>query len=177
MKCPPGKILREGTTVKGFTRADGTKVSGYTRQASCVVDKGTPGKGPKTLPVPKPGALGKYGYSNVKSMSAKDRRQALTKAVKKEGYAPIVRRLNLLANYVKVSDPAFHKLLRSDMKWIQTNLWEKYSKSAKRVSKSARKTGEVKAGTYTTRDGVKHQLYRVNNKKYYKYASGARRYV
>jgi len=188
MPCGSNQILR-----KGYTRSDGTRV-----KAVCVPDKGSKprprlleslrdsskGKGSKTLPKPTPGSLGKYGYHDIKHTLAGDRRKALTKAVKTEGYAPIVRRLNLIANYTKVSDSTSHKIYRSDIAWIQKNLWE-YSKGSKKSKKSKKSKSskssktELKAGTYTTQDGKRHQLYHAKNsdRKYYKYPSGGRRYI
>ena len=128
-KCPKGKILRSA-----YTRADGIHV-----KSTCIRDTGKPGKtsaAAKVLPKPTPGALTKYGYHNVKHTLASVRRAALTKGVKDAGYATIIRRVNLIANYNKLSDPRVHKIMRSDIAWMQKNLAKKYSKSAKRASKA-----------------------------------------
>lgn len=126
-KCPVGTIRR-----KAYTRKDGTHV-----RSTCVLDRGLPGKTAakrKSLPTPTPGSLSKYGYFNLKSKLADVRRKALLRGVKDAGYATIVRRVNLIANYNKNSDPRLYKILRADIKWMQHNLKDKYSAAALRAS-------------------------------------------
>lgn len=125
IRCPNGHIVR-----KSYTRK--TK-SGKTVRvpATCVKDKGRKGKTPKSqrvLPKLKKGGLGKYGYSNVKNLAAGVRRKALEKGIKKEGYAPIVRRLNVIRTYNKNNLQLF-KIFDSDMKWIQRHMKPLYAKS------------------------------------------------
>ncbi len=122
--CPRGTIRRKAYTRKSH--------SGKTARvpSTCVPDKGAPGKTPKSkqvLPKLKPGRLSQYGYSDVKETSAARRRAALTRAVKKEGYAPIVKRLNVIRTYNKNS-PLF-SLYDGDLKWVQQHLAPEYSKS------------------------------------------------
>lgn len=168
-KCPPGKIRR-----RAYVRQDGTRVA-----STCVPDKGLPGKTPakrKVLPKPTAGNLSKYGYDDVKHTPAAQRRAALTKGVKDAGYATIIRRVNLIANYNKRSDPRTHQIMRSDIAWMQKNLAGKFSKSA------YRKARKVRAGQRII-GGKKRQLYRLSNsnKRFYQYrkADGTlgRRYV
>jgi hypothetical protein len=137
-KCPAGTILRKGYTRKSYTRSDGTFVKGSKVPPKCVKDTGLKGKTPsskKVLPKPVKGNLGKYGYFNIKSTNASLRRQALTKGVKKEGYATIIRRVNLIANYNKNTDPKAHAIMKSDIKWIQNNLYNYSKAAAKKTSK------------------------------------------
>ena len=195
-KCPSGTIRRKAYTRKSYTRTNGTVVRGVHVKAGCVKDKGLPGKtkaSRKVLPKPVKGALGKYGYANIKHMPATKRRTSLTNAVKTEGYAPIIRRLNLIANYNKNSDPKAHTVIRSDIAWIQGHLYS-YSKSAQRTSKkratmesaympssknksskkSSRKRSSkkriVKANVKKI-NGVSHQLYHLSGskRKFYRY--------
>jgi len=122
MKCKKGEIVRSA-----YTRKDGTRV-----RATCVKDRGAPGKTPaskRVLPKPVKGSLGKYGYSNIKGTSAIDRRNALIDAVRGEGYATIIRRLNLLSNYNKNNEQVYN-ILQSDIRWMQNNLEKQYSASA-----------------------------------------------
>jgi hypothetical protein len=122
MACPKGKILRKGSKVAGYTRSDGTVVKSYYRKAICVKDTGKPGKTKakdKVLPVPKKGNLSQYGYKNVKNLSTIKRHQALKKAINEEGPTPIIKRLNLIANYNKNTNPKFYKILRDDIMWIK----------------------------------------------------------
>jgi len=123
VKCPNGKILR-----KGYTRKDGTYVS-----PSCVKDMGKPGKtkpSQKVLPRPTSGGLSQYGYEDIRHKTARQRHQSLTKAVQKDGYATIVRRLNLLANYNKNTTPSLHEIMRRDLAWMKKELYSKYSITA-----------------------------------------------
>lgn len=180
--CPPGKIRRKGSKVKSYTRKDGTKVKGSKRGSVCVPDKGKKDKTPaskKVLPKLEKGGLGKYGLKNLESMKVSDRMKGYEKAIKKEGYAPVVRRLNVLANYTKTSNPKFHKLIKADMLRIKKKLAPIYSLTAKKskASKSSKRK-EIKAGTYKTRDGRTRQLYRLQNgtAKYYK-KGGVKRYI
>ncbi len=143
-KCPPGKIRR-----KAYTRKDGVHV-----KSTCVPDKGKPGKTPasrKVLPVPVKGNLTKYGYFKVKNTTAKVRRAALLKGVKDAGYATIIRRVNLVANYNKRSDPKVHQIMRNDIAWMQKNLASKYSKGSLRATKAASKKHSRKAAKKVSR--------------------------
>lgn len=184
-KCPKGKIRRIA-----YTRADGTYV-----KSTCVPDKGKPGKTParkKVLPKPTKGALSQYGYFDVKQTPAAKRRAALLKAVKATDYATIVRRVNLISNYNKLSDPRVHKIMRSDIAWMQKALRPKYSKTAarrrvsrKKASRKASKKGSkklVKAGTKVA-GGRSRQIYHLSgsDRKFYRYkkadGSFGRRYL
>ena len=190
MTCPEGKIRRKGSVVKGYTRKDGVYVKGSKRSSTCIPDKGVKGKTSKSsillpgtrsrqiskvLPKLKKGGLAKYGLKDLEDMTVADRMKGYEKAVKKEGYAPIVRRLNVLANYTKKSNPNFSKLVRADMARIKKKFYNKYSKSSKssRRSKSSKSDGkkQVKAGVYTTSDGKKRQLYHLtgSSAKFYRY--------
>lgn len=73
------------------------------------------GKCVKPLPRPKKGKL--YGWK--KDLPAAARRAILVKAVKKDGYATIVRRLNLLVNIS--SDQPTRMIARQDMVWMHNN--------------------------------------------------------
>ena len=48
------------------------------------------------IPKLKKGELGKFGYSNVLSMSIKERHQSLTKAIKSYGALAVFRKINAL---------------------------------------------------------------------------------
>lgn len=110
--CPKGKIRRVAYTTRRGTRVKST----------CVPDKGKPGRTPphlRVLPKPTPGVLGKYGYSGVKQLSAAQRHAALRRSIRKEGYMKTMRRVNLIANYTKLSDPAAHRIYRADVNWMR----------------------------------------------------------
>lgn len=181
MTCPGGKIRRKGSVVKGYTRKDGVYVKGSKRSSTCIPDKGVKGKtskSSKVLPKLKKGGLAKYGLKDLEDMTVADRMKGYERAVKKEGYASIVRRLNVLANYTKKSNPKFSKLVKADMARIKKKFYNKYSKSSKssrrsKSSKSSKSDGkkQVKAGVYTTSDGKKRQLYHLtgSSAKFYRY--------
>jgi hypothetical protein len=127
--CGQGKIRRSSYLKKSSTQKRRVRV-----KSSCVPDKGKPGKTPKAkrvLPKLTPGKLGKYGYHHIKRLPANERRGALTRAVKAEGYAPIIRRLNVIRTYNK-NDPIF-TIYDSDLKWMQRNLKPIYSATAQKV--------------------------------------------
>lgn len=178
-KCPSGKIRRVG-----YVRKDGVRVA-----STCVPDKGKPGKtsaSRKVLPKPVSGNLSMFGYSNVKNTPAEQRRKALTRAVKSAGYATIIKRINLIANYNKLSNPHVHQIMRNDIKWMQKNLAGKYSKTATRkVSKksSTRLSKKILKAGQRIVGGKKRQLYRLSgsDKKFYRYRKQdgklGRRYV
>lgn len=116
VKCASGqiKVHRKGTYVKGTKDHKGYYRKGTTY---CMDDKGTPGKGPKKIPPLKKNALGKYGYNT--SASAKKRLQALSRAVKAEGYKTIIDRLVAVMNLTKNTLPKYHKLYRTDITQLQ----------------------------------------------------------
>ena len=129
--CKVGQIRR-----RGYTRADGTYV-----KAVCVKDTGLPGKTParrRVLPKPIKGALGQYGYTNIKRTPATVRRQALTKAVKDAGYATIMQRVNLVATYNKNSQPEVHRRMKSDITWMRRHLGPVYSAAAEKTRNRSR---------------------------------------
>ena len=173
VKCPVGTILRSGYKRKAYTRSDGRHVKAVMVKPVCIPDKGKPGKTPasaKVLPKPTVGALSKYGYYNIKTTPASKRRASLRNAVKNTGYATIIRRINLIANYNKLSDPVSHKIMRSDIAWIQNNLVFASKRGYKRASKRSTKKGTVKAGKKIVA-GRSRQLYHVtgSTKKFYLY--------
>jgi hypothetical protein len=164
---------------------------------ACIIDKGKTPESQKVLPKLKGEGLGKYGLKDLQHMKVSDRMIGYEKAIKAEGYAPIVRRLNVLANYTKNSNPKFHELVKKDMERIKKKLSEYSLSSSKKSSKKATKKSSkkatkksskkatkksskkatkkssknLKAGKYTTRDGIKKQLYRLQGSsfKFYRY--------
>lgn len=109
-KCPAGKILR-----KAFRRKDGTYV-----KASCVPDKGAPGKTPaakRWLPDLGPSPL--KGWSKDKSASR--RHSELKKLVNKKGCREALRTVNAIANVT--TDRETERKLRADYKWVRGQGW------------------------------------------------------
>jgi len=120
-KHPRGKILRRSYT---RTLASGKKVH---VKAAWVSDKDKSSKGRKPLPpVRRPGWLASFGYAL--RLKAATRRAALAKAIKHEGNAlSVFRRLILIHNYQKNSNPPAAKKLKSDYQWIK----KQYMKASK----------------------------------------------
>lgn len=104
-RCGAGKIWR-----KAYATRSGKAVPG-----TCVTDQGAPGKGRKTLPVPREGAL--RGWQ--KSLPAPARRQVVARVAKDEGCGTALRRLGLLANFTKRTSPDTHKKAKADMAWLR----------------------------------------------------------
>lgn len=117
--CKKGYILRKAYTRKAYTRSDGTRVKATRVAAVCVPDKGMPGKGPKVLPKPKKGELSQFGYHNVKGLTLNQRHRALNKALR-EKFTPqtLVRKLTLVSNLTKNTDPRLSAMFRNDAHWV-----------------------------------------------------------
>ena len=78
---------------------------------------GNPGIGPL-----REGELSQFGYSNVVKTSAKTRRIALKKAVKKYGSLSVRRKLQAVTTYTKNTSPVASKIFKSDIAWIKRTL-------------------------------------------------------
>lgn len=126
-KCGPGEIMREGFRKKGhkrnsYTRGDGTRVNAsevsetYV-EPTCIKDRGKPGKGPKTLPVPGDIIkLSKYGYRIHKSDRVRQR--ALREASKDFDVLPVLRRLNLLRNLQAITSDS-KEIFNEDVEYMK----------------------------------------------------------
>ena len=99
---------------KGYTTKKGVKVPPSIYE---IEDKGEPGRGEKLFDL-QPGRMRAFGYSL--SIPAKERREAIAKAVDHKGntYASIIRRLNAIRTLNKNNEKQF-KILDSDIKWMQ----------------------------------------------------------
>lgn len=122
----------------------------------CVMDRGMPGKGPKTLPIPERGVLSRFGYEGVKDIPDFKRQSALRKAIDAYGYRKTIGHLVLIANFTRRSDPAAYAIFRNDQKFV-SDLYAKYksrhgkehyvSKSQKRRMGSKRKVSGCGMGS------------------------------
>ena len=109
--------------VKGYVKNDGTKVKGYWRTQGPCNEK------PKLIPPLSKGTLSKYGYSNIRKMSAGDRHDALKKAInaytknnkvsKREASLTIFRKLNAIATLKKNTLPKDSLLHKRDSRWVK----------------------------------------------------------
>lgn len=68
------------------------------------------------------GVLREYGYSDVKTKTAGQRRAALTRAAEAMGWTAIVQRLNVLYMYNKNRSPQAAALFRQDRDYASAQL-------------------------------------------------------
>jgi hypothetical protein len=122
-KCLDGQIERIGYTYMKKNSKKAIKV-----KATCVEDKGKPGRGPKliTIPAYDIGLLSKYNYS-LKDSHEK-RIQSLKKAIKENSELKILRHINALRTLQKSNEKLYNKLDK-DMKWIQSDYKIKANKN------------------------------------------------
>lgn len=129
--CPSGYILRKGYTrkfsknvkSKGFTvRRKGTvytvrpKANEIMVSASCIKDRGLPGKGPNGIGKLRKGELIKYGYQY--RLSDANRHKALEKAIKQYGALSVYRKLDAVAKLSVRTAPDASKIFSKDRNWI-----------------------------------------------------------
>ena len=119
--CRSGQILREGytatrkkKTILGRLLNRGTT---YRVKASCIKNKGNPGKGPAVIGPLKQGDLKTVGYDHTDS--AEKRHTALIKAVSEYGPLSTLRKLNAIAVLNKNVAPTRAKIYRTDRDWIK----------------------------------------------------------
>jgi hypothetical protein len=119
--CPSGKILREGYTA---TRKKKTLLgrllnrgTTYRVKASCIKNKGNPGKGPAVIGPLKKGDLKDAGYDHTDP--SHKRHTALIKAVSEYGPLSTLRKLNAIAVLNKNVAPTRSKIYRTDRDWIK----------------------------------------------------------
>lgn len=113
MSCPEGKIKRVGYEYKRGSTKRTVKV-----KASCIEDRGKPGKGPKLIDIPASdmGLLSKYDYEL--KHSHEDRIKSLKKAMKHEDGLKVVRHLNAIRTLQKSNERNFNKLDK-DVEWLK----------------------------------------------------------
>ncbi len=116
LKCPVGKIVRNGYKRSKYTRKSGVSVKGSKVRASCIKDVGKPGKGTPIVKLEKD-VLKPYGYQPVSGhQSVEERHKSLKKAIKVMGPLPVYRRINYLTVLNKNNKNG--KVFRSDKSWI-----------------------------------------------------------
>lgn len=108
--------------VNGYIKNNGTKVKGYWRNTiEC--------NQPTLIPPLSKGTLSKYGYVDVRKLSAVDRHNALTKAInaysrnnkisKRDAALSIFRKLNAIATLKKNTLPHDSLLHKRDSGWVK----------------------------------------------------------
>jgi hypothetical protein len=118
------KSCRRGTIPRaGYTRRVARSSRRIYVPASCIPDVGAPGKG---LASGEPGIgrlregdLSRFGYDNVTTLSAGQRRLALARAVRTYGALSLFRKLNAVYVYTRRSSPASSRIFKSDRDWVR----------------------------------------------------------
>ena len=151
-KCSKGEILKEGYKKKSYISHSKTgkniKVSGSWTKPSCIKSvTGKSKKGSKLITIIDKDVLGKFGYSNVKSLSKTERHSAIRKALQKIKPLSVYRRLVALSTLNK--DEELFIILRSDANWIKTQDIYIKSKNTKAVSK--KRDSKIKSSKKSTK--------------------------
>ena len=132
--CPPGMIERKeydrrySTAIlqKGFTkkskngRTIHVKPSKNDRvhvEASCIKDKGLPGKGTQSIGPLRKGELSKHGYSM--QHTTEKRQTALRKAIKEYGALGVYRKLDAVTKLTVRTIPEASKIYEKDRDWVK----------------------------------------------------------
>jgi hypothetical protein len=111
-------------------------VSGSWTKPACIKSiTGKSKKGSKLITIMNKDVLGKYGYSNIKSLSKTERHSFLREALKKIKPLSVYRRLIALATLNKNKNEELFIILRNDADWIKTQDVYIKSKNIKKVSK------------------------------------------
>ena len=131
-KCPPGMILRAPyrRRFRNTVRREGylKRVSGHTVrvhpkknstlvEATCIKNRGLPGKQALAIGPLRRGELIQFGYSFRLPMQT--RRKALQKAVKKFGAIGVYRKLDAVAKLSKRTVPDAADVFAGDRDWIR----------------------------------------------------------
>ena len=122
--CKKGYELRAPYVKKGYTRKNGVYVNKIKVGASCVKNKGKPGKTAnkyKVIPKLNPkNSLKEFNYSTHNN--ANKRFESLIKAVKKMSYRTVVLRLSAIRTLSKSNEKKY-KIFNNDIKKLQK--WRK----------------------------------------------------
>jgi len=146
-RCSTGQIERAGYTRKSFKRNNGKVVKKSEVPPVCVRDTGKVGKGPKLPLVMEKNILKKFGYNNVKNMSARSRHIALKKAYENMGNSlSLFRRLNIVSTMNRNKDPTLAKIFKDDANWVRKNFG-----STKSDRRSGSKTSRSSSGNKNSR--------------------------
>ena len=77
------------------------------------------------LPKLKKGVLAKYGYKNVDSLTLKQRRIALKKALKRMKPLKLYHRLNAVRVLHTNTNPHISRIFKADANWVKKNYLKK----------------------------------------------------
>ena len=173
-KCSKGEILREGYKKDSYKSHSKTgkniKVSDSWTKPACIKSvTGKSKKGSKLITIMNKDVLGKYGYSNIKSLSNTERHSALRDALKKIKPLSVYRRLIALATLNKNRDEELFIILRKDADWIKTQDIYIKSKNIKKVSK--KRDSKIKSSKENSKKDSKKTSKKISKKASKKYSS------
>lgn len=116
-RCGRGQILR-GPYVRTLSRTGKRSFV----PASCIKDKGLPGKGLSSgkagIGPLSTGDLVRFGYENAVYLSKEQRHTALKAAVQEYGSLAVWRKLNAVYVYTKNTLPESSRIFKADRDWI-----------------------------------------------------------
>lgn len=142
MSCPKGQIKRASYKRKSYKKKDSTIVKATRVPATCIIDRGNPGRGVKLYEVTKPQLLRSYGYSTDESYE--DRKISLKRAMTHEDPLEVLRHLNAIRTLQR-ANPEIYNKMDKDMKYIQVEYKRISSKKiSKKGSKKISKKGSKK---------------------------------
>lgn len=131
MKCKNGEIRRRSYTRKfkndiiqrGYTVKKKNKIyriyptnKTLKIKASCIKDKGLPGKGQSIFRKLKQGDLKKHGYGYM--IPTNQRRERLRKAIEEYGALTVFHKLDAVSKLTKRTVPAASSVFKEDKAWV-----------------------------------------------------------
>jgi len=162
-KCPKGQIERAGFTRKGYgrrayTRKSGSKVSAThvarSETAPVCINRRGLGKGFKIPMHLEKGVLKKFGYSNVKNMTASDRHAALRDAVEHIPSLSVFRKLVGVSTLERNTDPKASGIFKTDAAWVRSTfglLRKKKASGSKTAKKRSKPRSAKKSKSKTSK--------------------------
>lgn len=96
-------------------RRDGKRVR---VPAKLIQNRGAPGRGKELIGPLRKGLLGRFGYSDVKNMSLKERKVALAQAVHTLGKLHVQKSLIAASTYSKRTSPESSRRFKANKKWV-----------------------------------------------------------
>jgi hypothetical protein len=130
-ECASGEIVKEGYHKKASSKSKNQKKTWVA--PTCIEAKGsskkTGSKGKKLFRLEK-GTLSQFGYHDVKKLSQKERRKALSRAITEMKPLSVRRKLIAVSTLQKNTDKKMSKIFKDDAEWIkQTSQYKKSSKT------------------------------------------------
>jgi hypothetical protein len=118
-KCKKGEIVKEGYHKKKSSRSKGAWVAPTCIKAKGLSKKRSSNKKGKKLFRLEKGTLSQFGYSDIKKLSKKERRQSLKRAIGEIKPLSVRRKLIAVSTLQKNVDPKIAKIFREDAEWVK----------------------------------------------------------